>query len=78
MSFVIEIASVSDREDIVAEVWWSGCMVAEINHDTSGEFKIDIYPAESGQPWSFELSAWIDTLSEAQRRLTSRPLEKQP
>lgn len=69
MSFVIEIASVADRDDLVAEIWWDGTMVAEVNRGIENEFRVDIYPAESGQPWSFDLSAWVDILNEAQRRL---------
>lgn len=69
MSFVIEIASVSDRDDLVAEIWWGGAMVAEVNRGVENEFRVDIYPAESGQPWSFDLSAWVDILNEAKRRL---------
>ena len=51
MSFTVEIASVSDRDDLVAEIWLDGSMVAEL-HRNDGKFKIDIYPNESGQPLS--------------------------
>ena len=68
MSFTVEIASVSDRDDLVAEIWLDGAMVAELHRD-DGKFKIDIYPNESGQPWCFELSDWLAVLSEAQRKL---------
>ena len=68
MSFTVEIASVSDRDDLVAEIWLNGAMVAELHRD-EGKFKIDIYPNESRQPWCFELSDWVAVLSEAQRKL---------
>jgi hypothetical protein len=68
MSFTVEITSVSDRDDLVAEIWMDGAMVAELHRDY-GKFKIDIYPNESGQSWCFEMSDWLAVLSEAQRKL---------
>lgn len=68
MSFTVEIASVSDRDDLVAEIWLDDAMVAELHRD-DGKFKIDIYRNESGQPWCFDLSDWLAVLSEAQRKI---------
>jgi hypothetical protein len=69
MNFTIEIASVPDRDDIVAEIWWGDVMVAELHRGASGAAEIEIYPAESQASWSFDLANWLSVLAEAQRKL---------
>ncbi len=69
MSFSIEIVSVPDRGEVVAEVWWEDAMVAEIHHATSGEICLDIYSNKSNFPWSFDLQSWLDVLMEAKKKL---------
>ena len=70
MSFVVEIASVPDREELVAEVWWDDEMVAEVQRTVGRGFQLDIYAKESREPWSFNLQDWLSVLAEAQRRLS--------
>ena len=69
MNFTIEIASVPDRDDAIAEIWWGDAMVAELRRSTSGGIEIEIYPAESRASWSFDLAGWLTVLVEAQRKL---------
>lgn len=69
MKFTIEIASVPDRDDTVAEIWWGDVMVAELHHVTSGSTEIMIYSTESCGPWTFELASWLAAVAEAQRKL---------
>jgi hypothetical protein len=69
MNFTVEIASVPDRDEVVAEIWWGDAMVAELHRNTGGEVQIEIYPRESGSSWEFDLSSWIATLTEARRKL---------
>lgn len=69
MNFTIEIASVPDRDDVVAEIWWGDAMVAELHRRTTGGVEIEIYVADSHDPWSFDLASWLAVLAEAQRRL---------
>lgn len=69
MSFSIEIASVPDRDDVVAEIWWGDAMVAELHRGASGEVEIEIYPPESRGSWSFDLPSWITVLAKAQQKL---------
>lgn len=69
MSFVVEIASVPDRDGLVAEIWYGDDMVAEIQRDPKGGFTLEIYPSESSTHWLFDLQAWIAALELAQRRL---------
>jgi len=69
MNFTVEIASVPDRDDAVAEIWHSNDMVAEVYHDEYGKLNIDIYPNKSSELWKFELSSWQSALAEAKSRL---------
>jgi hypothetical protein len=69
MSFTIEIVSVPDRDGLVAEVWFGDAMVAELQRSVRGELRLEIYPSESQQPWSFDLHAWMAALQDAERRL---------
>lgn len=69
MNFTIEIASVPDRDDVVAEIWWGDAMVAELHRGASGGAEIEIYATESNDPWSFDLASWLAALTEAQRKL---------
>jgi hypothetical protein len=69
MSFTIEIASVPDRDDVVAEIWRGDAMVAELQHGADGEIQLNIYSTESHDPWSFDLTSWLAILIEAKRKL---------
>jgi hypothetical protein len=69
MNFTIKIASVPDRDDVVAEIWLGDAMVAELHRGSVGSVEIEIYATESHGPWRFELSSWLAILAEAQRRL---------
>jgi hypothetical protein len=69
MNFTIELASVPDRDEVVAEIWWGDAMVAELHRGTTGGVEVEIYAAESREPWSFDLTSWLAVLVEAQRRM---------
>lgn len=43
--FKVEIASVPDRENLVAEIWYGDHLIAEINQE-SEDLEIEIYSAE--------------------------------
>ncbi|MBE7373547.1 MULTISPECIES: hypothetical protein [Pseudomonadaceae] len=69
MSLKVEMASVSDRDDLVAEIWQEDEMVAEIQRAPDGRFVLELYPSPNQQPWSLDLECWMAALSEAKRRL---------
>lgn len=69
MNFTIEIASVPDRNEVVAEIWWGDAMVAELHRGIRGGVEIEIYATESHEPWSFDLTSWLAALAEAQRKM---------
>ena len=74
MKFTIEIASVPDRDDVIAEIWWGDEMVGELHSGSSGVAEIEIYPRESHTPWSFDLTSWLAALAEAQQKLGRQPM----
>ncbi|MDL1864565.1 hypothetical protein FBQ90_05075 [Betaproteobacteria bacterium PRO5] len=69
MSLKIEIASVPDQDDLVAEVWQGDKMVAEIHRSPEESLVLELYPSPNQEPWIFDLEEWMATLSEARRRL---------
>lgn len=72
MSFVVEVASVPDRETVVAEIWFGDTMVAEVVGNEASNFRIEIYPNPNGAPWSFDLEAFADALKLAKERLSGK------
>lgn len=69
MKLTIEVTSVPDRDNLVAEIWQEDEMVAEIERVPDGRFVVELYPSPNQEPWSFDLGDWMAALSEAQRRL---------
>lgn len=69
MKFTIEIASLPDREGLVAEIWQGDAMVAELHHGTAENVEIEIYAPDSRTTWSFDFAIWVDVLLEARRKL---------
>lgn len=69
MSFEIEITSVPDRDEIVAEIWRNDEMVAEVRRTTKGSLALEIYSSKSSEPWLFDFHEWISALTEAKHRL---------
>ena len=69
MSFVIEIASSPDRDELVAEIWWNEQMVAELRRGGGTTTYVDVYPPPSAKPWSFKLEEWLQALNDAKTRL---------
>lgn len=50
--FEILIASPSDREELVAELWFDNEMWGEINQE-DGKVTLELYPKPDGEPWRF-------------------------
>lgn len=74
--FRIQIASVPDRENLVAEIWNENLMIAEIN-DERGELEIEIYPDQS-EKLIFDCQEFIDVLERAKNRLlVMRPIDSE-
>ena len=69
MTFVIELTSNPDRDDLVAEIWWNDQMVAEVRQSLDGSRYIELYPSPSRTPWSFKLKELLNAVNEAESRL---------
>ena len=66
--FNIELSSVPDRENLVAEIWYEKKMVAEVNKEIE-KFVIEFYLDEK---ISFMLDEFFDVLENAKRRILER------
>ena len=66
--FNIELSSVPDRENLVAEIWYENKMVAEINKETE-KFVIEFCLDEK---ISFMLDEFLEVLENAKRRILER------
>ncbi|MCI0917270.1 hypothetical protein JNA64_08845 [Pseudomonas stutzeri] len=69
MSLRVEIASVPDRDDLIAEIWQEDEMVAEIQRSPDGRFVLELYSSPGQRPWSLDFECWMTALFEAKRRL---------
>ncbi len=63
--FKIEISSVSDRENLVAEIWHNEILVAEINQEND-KLEIELYQTEK---ITFELEDFLEILETAKKKL---------
>lgn len=65
----ITIASVPDREDLVAELWLGDEQLAEVSKDARGELSVELYSAPAGTPWKIHLDDLVAALGDAKARL---------
>ena len=66
--FNVELSSVPDRENLVAEIWYEKKMVAEVNNETEN-FVIEFCLVEKK---SFMLDEFLEVLENAKRRILER------
>jgi hypothetical protein len=66
--FNVELSSVPDRENLVAEIWYEKKMVAEVNKETE-KFVIEFCLDEKK---SFMLDEFLEVLENAKRRILER------
>lgn len=64
----VKVASVPDRQSLVAEIWYGHRQVAEINEETH-EPLIELYPNPDGGPWRIPLGLFLSAMREAAQRL---------
>ena len=67
-SYEIIIASVPDREKLVAEIWANNQMIAEISQEQE-ELEVEIYCNQRKQPVKLNYDAFLEILSEAKVKL---------
>ena len=66
--FKIEIASVSDRDKLVAEIWFGESLIAEVNQEND-KLQIEFY---SIQKKVFDLNDFLDVLVAAKNKLLGK------
>ena len=78
MKIEIKIASLPDRENLVAELWYDKVQWCEISQELN-EFILEIYPSLTGKPWTFQFEEVLEFLQRAERRMASlgEPLLRQ-
>ena len=65
-SLSLQIASLPDREKVVAEIWLKDVQVAEVSNEDGRGLMIEIYPAPANaKSWAFEFGEFIDVLKKA-------------
>ncbi len=66
--FDINIASVPDRHEVVAEVWSNNDLVAEVRR-VGGRFLVQLHAPHDGSYWDFDLQELVQALHDARERL---------
>lgn len=69
--FEVELTSVPDRDDLVAEVWFGEHLFAELRHEPDG-VKAQFYAAPAGR-WDVPYDELASALDEARERLGPPP-----
>ena len=72
MKITVQIASVPDRNNLVAELWYEDEQWGEISQETENTI-LEIYPRTNGKNdkiWSFDLNEIIEKLKDAQKRIS--------
>jgi hypothetical protein len=64
--FKIEISSVPDRENLVAEIWYNEILIAEISQEGESS-EIELYKSENIR---FDLDGFLETLKYAKKELS--------
>ena len=62
------IGSISDRENLVASLWYDNVLWSEISQETS-DLILEIYPYPTGKPWTFPFEEAFACLQQAKRKL---------
>ncbi len=68
--YKIEIASVPDKENLVAEIWYGEKMIAELSQESRGVLDLDLY-SNGDKTTSLDYNDFIEALEIAKNRLLS-------
>ena len=66
--FRITIASLPDRERLVAEILYNGVQWAEISHETD-DVVVQFYPHPRQEYWEFQYDEAMEALEKAKKHL---------
>lgn len=70
----VQVASIPDREEVVAEIWSGKNMVAELRRAGGQAFILEMYCSKSNEPWVFDLDSWVIALESAKKKLNGGAL----
>jgi hypothetical protein len=70
--FEIVLASVPDKEHLVAEIWYKNEYFCELSQENPESATLEIYPRRSGGPWSFGYTQAMSVIEKARERLVGR------
>jgi hypothetical protein len=76
MKITVQITSVPDRDNLVAELWYGSEQWGEISQETEN-LLLEIYPRSSGENdkvWSFDLTEAMSKLRDAQKQIEAMNL----
>lgn len=68
-TITLQIASVPDKENIVAEIWFGNDQVAEVSNDDSGNTRIEIFSSPTDESWSLDFNDFQEILTKAKNNL---------
>jgi len=66
----VSIASVPDRENVVAELWYQDQLWGELSYENN-EFKLEIYPSSKGDAWNFNYEKVLQSIINAKEKLVN-------
>jgi hypothetical protein len=72
MTLTITIASVPDRDCLVAEMWCENEMFAEVSEDVDGILYAEVYPKPGTKLWKIRYSELVELLSSCEDMLYER------
>ena len=67
-ALTIELVSVPDRDDLVAEVWLGQSLLAELRNE-DGQVRVQLYPDSSEKPWDVPYESLCSALAQARSKL---------
>lgn len=73
MKMTVEVASLPDRDNLVAELWCDNEQWGEVSQEAE-TLQLEIYPRPNTigtSVWSFDLNEVMNILKEAQKKLGS-------
>lgn len=70
-SFHITVASVPDREELVAEIFFDDVQVAELNTEF-GDLLIELYPRPDRKAWCLDAEQFLQAVVEAKIALLGK------
>jgi hypothetical protein len=67
-TFSINLASLPDRDSVVAEIWRGKYLLAELRRE-AGALRLQLYSGPQGDHWDVPHEEFVQALMQAQQRL---------